>query len=184
MHTCHEASTQQHSCCARRATGCPNTHSICLAQANPNQHDRYDFMPSAARPLPGRRLSCQSASASAPIQGVFAAANRRVAGTQLECNAAHYAVAKQRPDLVVWLVRHGVNINHPNKVRGRCREWIHSAGETEVMPCHLHRCRSTCSAVGSASGATAASWPSHSPPPQSTPPSVKRHGQQPCREQT
>jgi hypothetical protein len=35
---------------------------------------------------------------------------------QLGCNAAHYAVAKNRPDLVTWLVQHGIDINQPNQV--------------------------------------------------------------------
>jgi hypothetical protein len=39
------------------------------------------------------------------------------ARAQLQCNAAHYAVAKNRPTLVAWLARHGIDMNHPNKVR-------------------------------------------------------------------
>jgi hypothetical protein len=32
-------------------------------------------------------------------------------------NVAHHAVARNRADLLIWLVQHGVNINHPDKVR-------------------------------------------------------------------
>jgi hypothetical protein len=32
------------------------------------------------------------------------------------CNVAHYAVSRNRTELLIWLVEHGVAINHQNKV--------------------------------------------------------------------